>query len=269
MIKKIFFPAIIIITIILVYSFVRNSTWNSKDKFSYFSLEENGDVAVFLLDPKLGEKTKITIPADTQVSVSRNYGLLRIKNVWQLGINEKIGGKLMAETITKNFQFPVIYWWNKDNSNISPIDKIKLTLFMKKIKSVDENDIDMAKSQYLKKVKLADGDDGYMLVGTMSTRLTAYFSDTYLEEKNIRISIVDSTGKSGIAENLGAILEVIGGKVVAIERKPVNSDLDCKVGGANDRAIKNVLVLFGCAKTADKSNFDLEIQIGGKFASRF
>lgn len=269
MIKKLLIPALIVITAISVYIFIRNSSWNSKDKFSYFSLEDNGSVSVFVLDPKLGEKTKITIPGDTEVSVSRNYGLLRIKNVWQLGINEKLGGKLMAETITKNFQFPVIYWWNKVDSNLHTIDKIKLTLFMKKINSIDENDIDMAKSQYLKKVKLADGDDGYKLMGTMSTRLTAYFSDTYLEDKNIRISIVDSTGKPGIAESLGATLEVIGGKVVAIEKKSVDTDFDCNVTGKDSRAVNNVINYFNCKKVSDNSNFDLEVRIGQKFASRF
>lgn len=269
MIKKIILLAFVAVIVFGIYLAFTNSIWNGKDKFSYFTLTQNSDIVVTVLDPRLSEITKITIPADTEVNVSRDYGLLRIKNVWQMGINEKVGGSLLAQTISKNFLFPVKYWWNSDETNLGRIDKFRISLFVKRVKSVNVNEIDMGKNSYLKKVKLADGESGYQLQGPMSPRLTAFFEDSFLSDKNIRIKITDHSGKVGLTDNLGLLLEVIGGKVVSVEKKDVDKDLDCLVGGTNLKAIENVTDLYGCTLSKDKSNFDLEVKIGQKFASRF
>lgn len=265
--KKVFILLIIFVTTILITTFLQRSRFNNKNKFAFIEKLDNGDIKVTVLDPQISEKTQITIPADTEVEVSRNYGFLRLKNVWQLGINEKIGPELLLETITKNFHFPVSFWWNKKESNINLVDKIRFSIFMKKLNQIDINQIDMGKSLYLKKTKLTDGEDGFKLIGDMSPRLTAYFSDNSLPD-NLKIKIVDSTGKSGISEKLGAILEVIGGKVVSIEKKD-SIDMDCEVLGVNAHAVDNVSDLFHCKKVSGKSNYDLEVKIGKIFSSRF
>lgn len=266
---KIFIPIILLLVIVLTFFIFKNKSWNGVDKFSYVSSDTDGNVTVTVLDPKLLEVTKIKIPSDTEVNVARNYGVLKIKNVWQLGVNEKIGGKLLAETVTKNFLFPVTNWQNDDDSNINFIDKIKINIFLKKINDIDKTEIDMGKGQFLIKAKLEDGTSGFKLPSNISGRLTSYFADTNLAEKNIKISIVDGSGKSGLAENLGAILEVIGGKIVSIDKKQNMDEFDCTVTGANNNAVENVNNLFNCEIVKSETKFDLEIIVGKKFASRF
>lgn len=243
--------------------------WNGEDKFSYVTMEDSGDVGVIVLDPKLKEQTILTIPGDTEVEVSRSYGTMRIKNVWQLGVNEKIGGRLLTETITRNFYFPVTKWWNEDVKNISLSDQIYATLFIKKIKSLDRNEINLGESQFLKKVKLNDGEMGYRLNGPISSRLTVYFLDNKIEDSNLRIYINDSTGRSDVIQKVGGVLEVFGGKVVAIDKKQVNSELDCEVSGINNQIVEKVKKLFDCKIVAGQGKFDLEVFIGSKFAKRF
>lgn len=258
----------LLLFVIYIITKVFSESWDSSDKFTYLTKDVEGFVEVVVVDSKLSEITTIKIPNNTEVEVARGYGTLTIGNVWQLGINEKIGGELLTETVTKNFYFPVSFWWNKDDTNIKLIDRIKLGLYMKKLDRSNRTEIDMAKSQFLKKVKLADGSNGYGLVGNVSSRLTVYFSDYDLEDKNIKISIIDATGRYGVAETLGAIAEVLGGKIVSIERNQVDNDLFCNVSGKNKDSIDNIVEYFKCTKVSDTSDFDLEIKIGKKFLER-
>ncbi len=77
------------------------------------------------------------------------------------------------------------------------------------------------------------------------------------------------TGKNGVVENVGGILEVLGGKVVSIDRQSANDSFDCEVKGQNADAVKKVGLLFNCKKVSAESSFDVEMKIGGKFAKRF
>ncbi len=272
-----------IILIFGVFIFVKTSTdhWNGRDKVGFAHIEDNGNVDVVVLDPKLNEMTTITIPGETEVNVARNYGTLRLKNVWQLSQNEKLGGKLLPETVTQNFLFPIILWSDTDltdvfkfifipgKTNISFGDRLMVGFFTMKLKDLDKTEIDMGKSQFLHKEKLNDGLIGYRLIGGTSPRLGVYFSDNDMATKNTRIYIVDATNQTGVAANVGQILEVLGGKVVSIEKKQQAGDFDCQVLGIDKNINKKVADLLSCSVVTGKTDFDLEVRLGTKFAKRF
>ena len=286
-ISRILIPLGILLAIFL---FIKGSTrvWNGKDKVSFVYRENDGSVGVTVLDPILSEVTTLVIPGDTQVEVARNYGTFRIKNVWQLGINERIGGSLLAETVTQNFLFPV-YLWSEDgagliggnilgvlnfvffpgSTNISFGDRLQAGLFILRIQEIGKSTVDLGTSRFLDKGILADGQPGYILSGPISQRLTIYFSDNQLGNQNIKVNITDATGSSGISEKLGEILQVIGGKVVSIEKKNTSPETDCLVSGKNAEVVKKISNLFDCKIVNTKTSFDLDIEIGKKFAERF
>lgn len=285
---KIFYAVLALAAIALFFA-VNTKYWNGKDKFGYVYKNSNGDVTVKVLDPKLEESTALIIPGDTQVTVAHNYGTMRIKNVWQLGINEKLQGSLLAQTVTKNFLAPVVLW--SDNgiesldlpnlagifkfiiapgkTNIPVGDRIAIAIFSLRVKSINSTSIDLGKSQFLKKTKLSDGQTGYILNGTVSGRLTVNFSDSDFGDGNVRVDIQDATGVPGSANIVGQIVEVMGGKIVSIDRIPGVSDLDCVVLGVNPEVVKKTAVLFDCKISKDKSVFDLEIRLGSQFAKRY
>ena len=198
-----------------------------------------------------------------------------------LGLTEKLGGSLLAQTVTDSFLFPTKLWASRDLSdvwkfvfspgatNISFGDRLSSALFSLKIKSIDQTEINLGVSQFLQKKILTDGTQGYVLNGQMSSRLTQYFSDNDFANANLKFGIVDSTGVYGMATNVGQVLEVLGGKVVSVDKRPENDNLDCIVTGLNKDAVNEVESLFSCQKVSDKSSFDLEIRIGGAFAKRF
>ena len=272
-----------LVLIIGIFVFVKTSTkyWNGSDKFGFAFVKANGSIGVTVLDPNLGEMTTITIPGETEVDVARNYGTIRIKNVWQLSQNEKLGGALLPETITQNFLFPVTLWSTSDltdvfkfvfspgKNNISFGDRLSAGIFALKVKDLDKTGIDMAKSQFLHKEKLNDGQVGYRLVGGVSERLGIYFSDNNIASRNLRVYIVDATGQAEVAPLVGQIIEVLGGKVVSINKKQQPEDSDCTVLGNDKNIDKKVANLFSCKVTNEKTDFDLEIRLGSKFAKRF
>jgi len=261
---RVVIPLLLIASVFLYFK-LSTKYWNGQDKFAFVFQNQNGDVDITVLDPVLNEESVLIIPGDTEVDVARGYGTLKIKNVWQLGMNEKLKGSLLTQTIMNNFSFPVFLWWDKDNTNIPIGDRIFAFMFMKGIKSIDKTEIDLGKSQFLQKQKLTDGSTGYILNGTISGRLTVYFADNKFGDKNLRFGIVDATGAPGISEQVGQILEVLGGKVVSIDRKSPDNTLDCQVGGKNNDAVGKVATLFSCTKISSSTDLDLEMDIGTKF----
>lgn len=279
------------VVLILVFLFFRISEkyWNGSDKFGYVFRLPNGDVAVTELDPKLSEETTLIIPGDTQVDVAGNYGTFRIKNVWQLGIDEKLDGRLLASSITKNFSFPVFLWSDGDieslkngsvlgtlkfvvgpkKTNIPFGDRVLSGLFSIKLKSIDKTEINLGTSKFLQKVKLNDGQTGYLINGAVSGRLTTYFSDNDFADGSLRVEIIDATGAPGVSDNVGQVIQVLGGKVVSVEKDAEDVNLDCKVAGTNSKIVRKISNLFGCRELREKSVFDLEIRLGAKFAKRF
>ncbi len=276
---KVIMPLAVIAILVLLFK-VDSKYWNGRDKVAFAFKDPNGNIGVTVLDPELTEETTLVIPGDTEVNVARGYGVLRIKNVWQLGVNEKLNGMLLAQTVTQNFHFPTTLWSEKGltnlrefvfspgKTNISFADRLSIATFSLKVKSIDESVIDLGKNQFLKKQNLADGLPGYTVNGPVSGRLTVYFSDNNFGDKNLKFGILDATNRPGVAEGVGAVLEVLGGKVVSIDRQDKADSLDCEVRGQNTDAVKKISILFSCNKTSGQSNFDLEIRIGSGFAKR-
>jgi len=288
-----FFRILIPIAIILaVLLFLKASTkvWNGQDKTAIAFREGNGDVGVTVLDPGLSEVTTLIIPGDTETDVARNYGTMRIKNLWQLGINEKIGGVLLPETVTQDFLFPSFLWCDESASclstgNLSGIihfvfvpgltnitfgDRLSMGIFAAKIQDFGRSIINLGKSDFLKKEILTDGQSGYVLSGPISQRLTSYFSDDSFGDGNLRVNIEDATGSPGVSDTVGQILQVLGGKVVSVDKKTVAEDSDCTAYGDNPKVMKKIFELFGCKDGGrGSSNFDLDIHLGAAFAKRF
>lgn len=277
---KVFIPLCLLLSII-IYLKLSAKYWNGVDKFAFVFQRSNGDIGITVLDPVLVEETTLVIPGNTQVNVARNYGILTIKNVWKLGIDEKLGGRLLAQTVTDDFLFPTNLWsdrgigdvWkfifeNKE-TNISFGDRLSAGLFAMKVKSIDQTEINLGKSDFLQKQILTDGQQGYILSGQISGRLTQYFSDNRFADKNLKFGIIDQTGSFGVANGLGQILEVLGGKVVSVDKRTTQNTLDCQVAGQNPDVVEKVSELFFCQKISDHTNFDLEVIIGREFAKRF
>lgn len=272
----IFFFIIACLLALITFFKLNIKYWNGKEKVSIAISKPGGDVKVVLLDPTISEKIELTIPPNTEVEVAKNLGTFPIKNIVKLGDNEGVGGKLLPETITKSFLFPIVLWSDTEpddikilttkNSNISFSDRVLIYFFTKTVKNLDITKIDMGRSQFLIKAKLTDGTLGYKLPDKISPRLLFYFAEQTFS--GVKVYVKDATGKYGIGERVGEIVEVLGGKVVSLEKLTENQK-DCSVTGTNTKAVIKVAQVFSCSVTNETTDYDLLIELGGGFAKRF
>lgn len=281
---------VILIGVLAIVVALQTKYWDARNKLSTVISAESGDVVISTFDPEGESITNVLIPANTQLDVARGLGSFRVKSIWQLGINEKLGGKLLSETIVKNFHFPV-YTWGDNNikglaeseflsifravffpakTNLKIGDRIKIAFFSLGVKASKRVNIDLREGQYLKKTQLVDGEEGYLVSVAGLSKLFPTFSENGISQQNLRINIKDETGQREVAEQVGETLEVLGVKVASLERKGVE-DLDCSFRTKNEDLAKKVSFIFSCKreKIAPEGNFDLELNLGSQFAKRY
>jgi hypothetical protein len=284
---------LLILVVLLVASFglikTQTRVWNGRDKIS-IAINSADRITISTFDPQTSEITNIYIPAETQVEASRELGTFRIKNIWRLGENEKVGGVLLSETITKNFKFPVVSWaespalafssgdgaevlkvlFSAFSTNLGLGDKLALGIFSVRVKNSNRVEIALAETAYLKKARLIDGEDGFLISGRPPQGVVSVFADPDISASSLRVIIKNETGETSDAESASEIIEVLGGKVSSLVRGE-RQDYDCLLLGRQRGVTKKVAAPLGCevSRESPEGNFDLELRLGKGFAERF
>jgi len=289
--KSIFYLFIFLVGFFLIgYFWLAKDFWDGKHRLSLVINRNENGVLISTFDPEVGEIINIDIPGDTQVEVARNLGVWKLENVWKLAENEKLTGSLVAQTITRYFKFPVFAWADKGaaglseggfisvikavitpyKTNLKIGDRLRIGLFSLRIANADRVHINLAETSYLKKTTLTDGSEGYAIVGRPSNKLTSIFADTDISSQEFKVVIRDATSETGLVEELGEVVEVLGAKVVSI-LKIQKQKIDCEVVGKDKEKTKKIARFFSCKVREQKleGSLDLEITIGSQFAERF
>ncbi|MBI3397134.1 hypothetical protein HY045_01515 [Candidatus Woesebacteria bacterium] len=267
--------------------FFRTRYWRGDNKLNLVVKGPFSSVTILSFDPKSGEINKFIIPGDTEVKVSRGLGNFRLKNIWQLGMDEKLEGKLLAETVAKNFSAPVYVWadspalgfgksfletidaiFSPYKTNLTFSDKIRLGIFSLSVKNNNVSQIELIKTGFLRKTQLKDGDYGYVILNEVPRELVLALSNPMVANKNLKVQINDFSSDLSVEESIGKIFEVLGTKVSSFN-KDGEADIDCEVGGTNKDLVQEISKIFGCNINPEKSDFDTEFTIGKKFILRY
>jgi hypothetical protein len=287
--KKLLF---ILLVPLLIFLFITFQTrfWKSSSKTSLVISKESGEVVISVFDPRLEKITNITVPKNTEVDVARQLGRWKLGSVRELGENEDLEGKLLAETIVKHFKLPVVAWADAPalgfadgdvlgivkasllpyKTNLGIGDKLKLGIFSIGIKNLKRENIDFSEGNILKKVTLIGGEEGHVLAGRLPNYIVALFSNPNISSEGATVVIFDATGKANVAEEVGEVIEVMGVKLANIKKEEA-ADFDCEVKGKNKELLEEIAQVFSCKKlkVTPEGNFDLEIKIGRDFARRY
>lgn len=281
----------VVATISVIFLFIKTQTrfWNGKDKLS-IAIPTEDRIVVSTFDPEASEITNVYIPGDTQVDSARQLGTFRLKNIWKLGKNEKVGGALLSETILKNFKFPLTSWASEAavafsssepgqifKAVVSPLetnlgmgDKLALALFSLRVKNTNRVEINLAQTPFIKKTKLIDGEEGYVISGQVPQDLGAVFADSEISKKALRVEIINETGESSDPTAVAQILEVLGAKVASLVKGEMK-DYNCSILAESKEIGNKVAQVFGCEVISGlpEGNFNLEVRLGKGFAERF
>ena len=286
--RKIIGYALVLVIFLLAFLYFTGTRkfWNGRDKVSIAIRSNSGDVHVVTFDPKTQEMLQITIPGNTEAEVARGLGIWKLTSVWELGEKESLQGLLLSRTLNKHFKFPVFLWADAQadgffkgdidsvitatlrpyKTNLGLGDRISIAIFSLRVKNTKRVELNLQDTTYLRKTTLTDGSEGYRVVGSIPGDIAVIFSDSTASKSTFRVGIKDMTGKFGIAEALGEVIEVFGGKVFSIE-KGSEADSGCKVSAKVAQNAAKIALLFPCSVVDQPpdGNFDLEITIGKKF----
>ena len=290
--KSLIIAGICLLLIASSYLFLSLTTkyWSSHERVSLVINNPNGDLTVTTFNRESGEINNIQIPGSTQLVVSRQLGSWKAKSVWKLGENEKLGGELLRESIIKNFHFPVVAWadshatglasgnfWSAIKSiflirktNLGVGDRIKMAIFSIGVNNMKRNEINLAQTSYLKKARLVDGEDGYLISGGLPNNLLIIFAEPAIAKRGLKANIIDASGKNLLGQDVGETLEVLGIKVASVEKQAADKD-DCSIKGTDTKIVRKLAQLFSCQKEIKSldSKFDIEFKIGESFAKRY
>lgn len=270
-----------ILLALFVFISTRTIFWNGEYGIT-LTAKIDDDVCVYIFDTSESRITKIVIPGSTIVEASKNLGEWKLGNIYELGKNEKIGGKLLKQTVVKNFSFPVTSWSNNKieqiynrkisgiipfmllnkESNLNFADKLRVVIFSLKIKEGSKDTVYLNKTSYLQKSTLKDGSDGFIISGNYPKNLLPLFS-LYEGGENNNVVLVSETLSSSDFEKVVRTIEVMGFKVVSIENADRNSDGEgCSVYARDKIVIRRLSEVLDCGKAQkSKSNEGSDIRI--------
>lgn len=217
------------------------------EKFIYVN-NKDGNAEIIIVDSKKNNTTKIFIDKDFKLESTRNLGEYKLGSLWILGEKEKYQGKLLSETITKNFAIPIYLWKNEKYSNLNLYQKIKVYLITRRSK----NDYDYS-----------------LTTKILKDTVLVNFTDPFVADNLPKVRIEDLTGGYGQVNIISKILNIIGFKTVDYF-KGYDEKLDCEVIGKNKLYNKIVANIFTCEDKIDLNKpWDLELRVGKIFADRF
>lgn len=273
----------------LIYHFLP-SKWDLKSRIILAIPTKTGDVTVSIFDPQSHSIMYFSLPASMQVNASGNLGSWKLGSIWQLGIQEKKGGKLLTQTLLKSLHIPADAWASQEaigllsknigniaragikikDTNLSFKDRINITLFSLRLHPSDKYEINLVDSGYIYETRLLDGEEGYTHKKVLPSKILSYVSDPAIASGQLRVAISDSSGPSNAAGQITEVVESLGGKVLSIEDE-AETQSDCLIHTTKPDIADKIADLLGCNITNQKptGNFDIEIVIGNSFVRRF
>lgn len=280
LIKAVFCVVLFLSVIYLGIILVKTKVW-SRELGTVVATNLEESVAVFIFNPLNQQSVKIIIPKNTEVDVSRNLGRWKLGNVSELGANEGVGGKLLKQTLVKNLYFPAVassspeidkiyskkvtgiipFLFSGSNESTSFADRLRIILFSFNVKDSQISEINLKDSPYLQSLTLTDGNPGYLVTNNFPKSLLPLFSINK-EGEIENVIIVSKTINTFDFERATQIIEVMGFKVVSIEKTDTLNDLKgCAVFSINRSRGERIARVFDCVWENSDDNDSQEIKV--------
>lgn len=280
----------------LYFSWV-NRHWITGARMTVIVGKENPKI--YSYNPQTKKITTIEIPANTEIEAANGYGTWLAGGLWGLGQQEKLEGGLLKNSIQKSLGIPVDAWieekgeklfeknalgffeaaigamnTGKIQTNLTFFDRLGLLTKSVGTGSTDRKEINLVQSGVLKKTKLSDSTEGYIIIPEKAKVVFSEMSDDLIYTEAQKVVIVNTTSKSGLATTVAQTASILGTRV--INTKNVNDDVDdclirTKSESRDTLTVKRFVQIFGCdvENIQTKSTEDIEIVLGRKFAERY
>lgn len=232
--------------LILAFSFLAFIIFKvlTLDKFIYVNKADDGSAEI------ISDSFKYKILADTELESARGYGKYKISSLWQLSEKDEIRGRLITETIAKNYSLPVFLWrsggsWKDiSRSNLNIYQRIRV-FFNRNKKNTD-----------------------FIISSTkLPSSVLIQFIDPAFIEIIPKIDVEDLTGSFDTLDKVSNIIKVMGGKITS-NSKGYDESLDCEIISDDLKLARTLANILDC-EVLKSDSLTLKIRLGAKFADRF
>lgn len=264
-IKIFLYISLILLVSFFVYIIFKIS---SLEKFIFVN-NVNGSAEINVVDSTKLEIIKIIIPENTQITSSRGLGIYKISSLWKLGEKEGYKGKLMAESVRRNFLIPLYLWKDENKTNLNPWQNIKIFFLERGFLNYQITKINLSEIKVLKKKNFSDGTNGFVISSKLPESILINFVENTVAESIFNIEIEDLTKNINSIEDISKILGVMGGKITSYS-KGLGENIDCEVIAKDKELAKIISENFDCSYSINtKLSVDLKIRLGKTFVQRF
>ena len=290
---------LILIAFLAIFGFVlwkMGEAWTKrlwKDGSRITIVVANPSPEVFSYNPENASITQFTVPSDAQLDASGGYGSWSAASLWDLGIQERAGGQILARSIQRSFGIPVNGWTGRGGnvlfaegelgwfslvniqSNLTFFDKVNLLLASGRVGRLSRANIDLEQRGVIKPKSLADGTKGFVINPdkSLSELDTLRDDKVFLDQKALKIT--NAASVSGLAAQVSRVASVLGLRVISTDSTKGKVLGVCTVRGKDSElksfAARRLVATYGCeSEVGDPSGpTNLEIILGAKFAKEY
>lgn len=249
----------------------KNRLWREGARFSVVVAEE--EPALYSINSQTGKLVVVRFPAKTQVQTSHGYGEWFLGSLWQLGVQEGLGGEILANSLKKTFGIPVDAWIDKEGlrTNLSLFDRARLFRIWR---MADRREIDLVSARVLLKHRFPDGVEGYLVVAEQAKVIfEKNLRDDAVFKEGKTVTVVNTTSKAGLAGEVAQLAAVLGARVIGADSKSGEVE-DCLIKGEKSElssvTARRLQRLLGCeVKEGETASAQLEVLLGDGFSEKF
>ena len=282
----------------------KKSAWDGKNNINFVIQTER--TFIYSYHPNDEILNIITLPNDLFIETAKGYGEYKLKNIYELGEMEKIGGgELLVRSLQNFFLAPIdgyvvkvkseklkvkseniergrltsLYFClltRKCGSDLSWWDLIRIFNRISRLKHDKIFLINIEKTALFKKEKLFDESEALRLVSLLVDDFSQrYFTDKIFLEEGMKISVFNATHYSGLAKNCSRLLRNIGGEIVG--SKDADQVFDRSIIYYNDEeqkktySFKKICQIFKIEEVVfnPKIEGNIRVVLGRDFAERY
>ncbi len=204
-----------------------------------------GLTQVFSFNPQEKKLTVLTLPDETYLDLPFGFGKYPTRSIYELGQNEtpNIGGRLLEETIKATLGMPIdgyivlkgdfegmsftevleridknpfasISLLSSVESDFTKTEIFRLAWMLRRVRSDNQNVVNLADSSITKSLLLADGTRGYGIEQSkLDILIQLEAKDSRVTDEVLSVGIINATDHPKLAESASRIITNMGGRV--------------------------------------------------------
>lgn len=287
----------VLLILIIVMAFVMVSS----NRHPYESIVIAADpFLVFYREYQTGRTVLLTLPADTKITLTRQYGEYTLDAAWRLAIMEK-KPMLLRESLEEALGIPVRWYIGRSDGRLLTGDESRtlfsipnvagniysvhltnmpfITLWQiarayGSINPVRTRNIEITNDQ-LSLETLPDGSRVYALDSESVDRIYQHaFDMSQVRDEKLRVTVINTTDTPGLGQRAGRLMANLGIAVVRVNSE-VSGQQSCSILSAKplqtSHTVRVLADIYGCnwEESQSTDGADIIIRMGKAFEKRF